>query len=51
VDDWNSIPRRSEVMELLNLVDFAMLASDWSRKDELETLKSYADKIRKDIGE
>ena len=48
---WNSIPRRSEVMELLNKLEFAMLASDWSRQDELEDLQRCADKLRKEIGE
>lgn len=48
---WNSIPRRSEVLELLNKLEFAMLASDWSRQDELEDLQRCADKLRKEIGE
>ena len=48
---WNSIPRRSEVMELLDKLDFAMLSSDWNRQDELEDLKHCADKLRKEMGE
>ena len=48
---WNSIPRRSEVLELLNKLDFAMLSSDWNRQDELEDLKRCADKLRKEMGE
>lgn len=48
---WNSIPRRSEVTELLDKLDFAMLSSDWNRQDELEDLKHCADKLRKEMGE
>jgi hypothetical protein len=51
IQSWNSIPRRSEVLELLNKLDFAMLASDWNRQDELEDLKHCANKLRKEMGE
>ena len=60
---WNSIPRRSEVLELLRLVDEVTVfgralidtrnfpdAGSFMIKD-LEQLKVYADKLRKDIGE
>lgn len=46
---WNSIPRRSEVLDLLKKLEWAMLASDWNRADELEELKRYADKLREEM--
>lgn len=60
---WNSIPRRSEVLELLRLVDEVTVfgralidtrnfpdAGSFMVKD-LEQLKAYANKLRKEIGE
>ena len=51
IQSWNAIPRRSEVMELLNKLEFAMLTSDWNRQDELEDLQRCATKLRKEMGE
>jgi hypothetical protein len=48
---WNATPRRSEVMELLNKLEFLMIASDWNRQDELEDLQRCADKLRKEMEE
>lgn len=50
---WNSIPRRSEVLELIRLVDnlgqspHIMGATYW---DSLQALFKYADKLRKEVG-
>lgn len=45
---WNSIPRRSEVKELLRLVDSVIDTPDWTRQDEIEELTRKADKLRKE---
>ena len=48
VKEWNSIPRRSEVVELLRLVDSVIDTPDWTRQDEIEELTRKADKLRKE---
>lgn len=45
---WNSIPRRSEVAELLRLVNSVIDTPDWTRQDEIEELIRQADKLRKE---
>lgn len=47
---WNSIPRRSEVAELLRLVDSVIDTPDWTRQDEVEELIRRADRLRKEWG-
>lgn len=45
VRQWNSIPRRSEVAELLRLVDEAIIGTPTPAE---ERLLQYADKLRKE---
>ena len=45
VKSWNSIPRRSEVEELLRLVDEACIGTPTPSE---ERLLQYADKLRKE---
>lgn len=45
---WNSIPSRSEVAELLRLVDSVINTPDWTRRDEVEELIRRSDKLRKE---
>jgi ribosomal protein L24E len=53
VHKWNSIPRRSEVVELIRLVDW--LKHSQSESEEfpkaIHAIYGYADKLRKEIGE
>jgi hypothetical protein len=46
--DWNAIPRRSEVLELLWRVQNVL---DNPLPTELEHLGDYANKLRKEMGE
>lgn len=48
IDKWNSIPRRSEVAELLRLVESTQHGTDWLKNSD--TLIAYADKLRKEWG-
>lgn len=47
-EKWNSVPRRSEVLELIRLVDEAFVGP---LAPSEERLKKYADKLRKKMGE
>lgn len=49
VKEWNSIPSRSEVLELLRLVDECDCARSLGRMaDSVDKLADYANKIRKE---
>ena len=50
---WNSIPRRSEVVELLRLVDWLKHLQSESEvfPKVLHAVYRYADKLRKEMGE
>lgn len=55
--DWNSIPRRSEVMELIRLVDDVYEWRQHLKGDEfcelradIRALGEYTNKLRKEIG-
>lgn len=49
LEDWNSIPRRSEVNELLRLVDEALVRTNYNTSDWVK-YAAYAAKLRKEWG-
>jgi hypothetical protein len=50
VDDWNSIPRRSELVELLRLVKHMYNSYGWNDLYQREKLVMCAETLRKEMG-